>query len=132
MNPDPMKKTILILTVLASLIIATTAQALEDNDGYRILQNGDVVSLEPGARLFVKLEDLKKFATMADNLKSFADGRTMNEAFQELVIDGKAFEVHDTEIAKIIQHNSTTHFAKVQTNGLTLWVDEAFIVPDSD
>jgi hypothetical protein len=71
---------------------AITAYAAEDSDGYLIIKNGDHISLAPASKMFVTLQDLQALQKTADHLKNLADGRAMNEGFQDLVNAGRAYE----------------------------------------
>ena len=116
-----------ILMTMLIAACAITAHAAEDSDGYRIIKNGDHISLAPASKMFVTLQDLQALQKAADNLKSLADGRAMNEGFQDLVNAGRAYEAKGGEAAVVLSHNDKAREAKIKVNGLVLWIDESDI-----
>ena len=106
---------------------AITAYAAIDSDGYLIIKNGDHISLAPGSKMFVTLQDLQALQKAAANLKSLADGRAMNEGFEDLVNAGRAYKAKGGEAAVVLSHNDQAREAKIKVNGYLLWIDESDI-----
>ena len=123
-----MQKLLPILFAMGMMIAG--AYALDDSEGYKIIQNGDSVLLEPGAKLFVNLADLKAANKASMKLKGLEEGKKFNKVFFDLVANKKAFETDDFETARILQHDDEIRIAKVKISGLILWVDQSFIKPD--
>jgi hypothetical protein len=77
----------LLPTLFAMGMMIAGAYALDDSEGYKIIQNGDSVLLEPGARLFVNLADLKAANKASMKLKGLEEGKKLNKVFYDLVAD---------------------------------------------
>jgi hypothetical protein len=132
-----MKRILLTLTAIASLTIAN-AHALDDADGFKIIQNGDVVLVKPtlGLRLYTNKEDLladEKVCGVYDfNSPQF---QAMLKRFDDLQADDKAFEIHRKETAIVVQHEiygRAKHIAQVKMDGMLLWLDQTGIESDEE
>jgi hypothetical protein len=133
-----MKNTLLIL---ALGMLAVTARALDDTDGYRIIQKGDVVKLTGrGMRMYVNKEDLMADASVCGAYSMEQPKfQAMLKHFNDLKADGKAFSLTRRESAVVVQferfqvqHGLNMHIAQVKLDGLLLWIDQTGIESDRE
>jgi hypothetical protein len=121
-----MKKTILALAAFA-LAAAFNAQALDDADGFKIIQKGDFVWVKPtlALRLYVNKDDLladERVCGVYDF--STPQFQAMLQHFNDLRADGKAFELHRRELVQVVQneilhmHGEDQHIAQVKMDGM--------------
>jgi hypothetical protein len=131
----------LILMAIAGLTIANySAKALDDADGYRIIQKGDVVYLnQVGARMYSNKDDLLADLNVC-GVYSFEQPQfqAMLKRFNDLKADDKAFYLHRHESATVLEsekfplHGATRHIAQVKVDGLLLWIEASCIESDED
>jgi hypothetical protein len=129
-----MKKTLLAI-ILAAGMHAVSAQALEDSNGFKIIQNGDLVVVKPtlGLRLYVDKQDLvnedKVVGRYDFNTPEF---QGLLKRFDDLKSEDKAFLVHTAEPAVVVQHDDKKHIVQVKMDGLLLWLSQTGIKTDED
>jgi hypothetical protein len=113
-----MRKSLSILTVLASLIIANySAKAATDEDGYRILHKGQKIQLTEMAYGFRNHDDLVAFQEMAEHITPEKKDAFL-ASHQNLRLDPLYVTILGTE---------KPHRVHVSLNGVSYWMDAAQI-----
>jgi hypothetical protein len=113
-----MRKSLLILTALASL---TIAKAATDEDGYRILHKGQKIQLTEMAYGFRNHDDLVAFQAMLEDITPEKKDAFL-ASHQNLRLDPLYVTILGTE---------KPHRVHVSLNGASYWMDAAQI-PDEN
>jgi hypothetical protein len=117
-----MRKSLLILTALASLTIANySAKAATDEDGYRILHKGQKIQLTEMAYGFRNHDDLVAFQAMLEDVTPEKEDAFL-ASHQYLRLD---------PLYVIILGIEKPHRVHVSLNGASYWMDAAQI-PDEN
>jgi hypothetical protein len=109
-----MRKSLLVLTALASL---TIAKAATDEDGYRILHKGQKIQLTEMAYGFRNHDDLVAFQAMLEHVTPEKEN-AFSASHQYLRLDPPYVTILGTE---------NPHRVHVSLNGASYWMDAAQI-----
>jgi hypothetical protein len=122
-----MRKSLLILTALASLTIANySAKAATDEDGYRILHKGQKIQLTEKAYGFRNHDDLVAFQGLFEG----TDARGMTPEKEDAFLASHESLRFDSLYVTILG-TEKPYRVHVSLNGASYWMDDAQI-PDEN
>jgi hypothetical protein len=115
--------------IACALVPTLQATAVEDQDGYLIVEEGQKVIVQPLALIFNEKADLKAYQDFYQGHFTHPEAEAYNAQIQ---LAGKALELKQAAIATVLSQDQATHQVQVQIEGTDPeWVDGCKLDPYS-